>query len=348
MRALLQMGHEVTVYEPESGWSLENLREEERGEDSLRGFRETYAELDVRTYRDAEDEAAEDEAGERWRERLRGVDVVMVHEWNAPELAQMLLRLREPVGYRLLFHDTHHRASSSPEQMERFGLTRFDGILAFGEALRAIYRERFGVRQVWVLHEAADTTVFRPHAKVERRDALVWIGNWGEGERSEEICEFLLRPAQALAPRARTTIYGVRYPESGLAALRQAGADYGGYLANLDAPRVYAGAKATVHIPRQQYSRVMRGIPTIRVFESLACGIPLVSAPWEDCEHLFRRDDLRWASNRIEMTAALRLLLTDTAAAEDQAARGLEMVLAKHTCQHRAEELTAICEEVTS
>jgi spore maturation protein CgeB len=35
-------------------------------------------------------------------------------------------------------------------------------------------------------------------------------------------------------------------------------------------------------------SRALPGIPTIRVFEALACGIPLVSAPWDDAEGLFR------------------------------------------------------------
>ena len=46
------------------------------------------------------------------------------------------------------------------------------------------------------------------------------------------------------------------------------------------------------------------------------------------------------------MTVALRTLLLDTAAAEEQAARGRETVLARHTCAHRAVELAAICEEV--
>lgn len=341
MRALRQLGHDVTAYEPGSEWSIDNLRTEPKGAQSLDRFLETYAELDVQTY-------APDETDELWRERLRGTEVVVLHEWNPPELAQMLLRLRDELGFKLLFHDTHHRASSSPEQMERFGLKQFDGILAFGEALRTIYRERFGIENVWTLHEAADTTVFRPHPEIAHEDALVWIGNWGEGERSAEIREFLLKPTEALRDIAHTTIYGVRYPEDGLAALSEAGVTYGGYLANLEAPEVYAGAKATVHVPRQQYSQVMRGIPTIRVFEALACGIPLVSAPWEDSEALFREGDFRWARNGSEMAEALRLLLTDQAAAEDQAARGRETVLAQHTCLHRAQELTSICEEVLS
>jgi spore maturation protein CgeB len=339
MRALRQAGHDITVYEPEQEWSMDNLRTEPTGLRSLDLFWETYADLDLQTYADEETE-------ELWRERLRGTEVVVLHEWNPPALARRLLVWREDLGYKLLFHDTHHRASSSPEQMHQFGLAQFDGILAFGEALSNIYRERFGLEHVWTMHEAADTTVFRPNREIERQDAIVWIGNWGEGERAVEIAEFLLDPAAALRDIASTTIYGVRYPNEALTALKDAGVCYGGYLANLDAPAIFACASATVHVPRQQYTSAMMGIPTIRVFEALACGIPLVSAPWEDTEGLFREGDFRYASNTAQMTHELRLLLTDKAAAEDQAARGLETVLARHTCVHRAEELTAICEEV--
>lgn len=341
MRALRQVGHEVTVFEPEREWSIDNLRTEPSGERSLQRFLETYSDLDIRTY-------ALLNSVELWKERLRGFEVVILHEWNPPELAQILLTLREQVGYKLLFHDTHHRASSSPGQIERFGLHRFDGILAFGESLRTIYRDRFDVQRVWVFHEAADTSVFRPMPEVPSQNRMVWIGNWGDDERSAEIRRFLLEPAYALRDLAHTTIYGVRYPPGALSSLCDAGVEYGGYLANLDAPEIYACAKATVHIPRQQYSGVMEGIPTIRIFEALACGIPLVSAPWLDSEGLFRIGDFRWAADCTEMAAALRLLLSDKSAAADQAAAGYETVLARHTCVHRAHELTAICEEILS
>ena len=231
-----------------------------------------------------------------------------------------------------------------------FGLEQFDGILAFGNALREVYRERLGLERVWTMHEAADTTVFMPlgesSSKIEHERELVWIGNWGDGERSTEIRKFLLEPAWALRDITHTLIYGVRYPEDGLKALEEHGVTYGGYVANLDAPAVYAKAIATVHVPRQQYSGAVKGIPTIRVFEALACGIPLVSAPWEDTEELFRPGDFRGASSTSEMETALRLLLTDRTAREEQIACGRETVLARHTCDHRAKELSSICEEV--
>jgi spore maturation protein CgeB len=339
MRALIAMQHDVAIFEPETDWSIANLRTESQGERSLRDFTRKYPDLDISTYAQADDE-------DWWASALAGRDVVILHEWNPPELAQLLLRLREKLGFILLFHDTHHRASSTPEQMKRFGLAQFDGVLAFGEALRTIYRERFGLTRVWTLHEAADTSVFHPLPGTCKTADAVWIGNWGEGERSEEIRDYYLHPAAALRARAHFKIYGVRYPDDGLQACAESGVQYGGYLSNLDAPSSYAAARLTVHIPRQQYSSAMAGIPTIRVFEALACGIPLISAPWRDCEGLFRPGDFRMVHTSAEMVDAMRLLLSDSVAAEEQAARGLETVLARHTCAHRAQELTSICKEL--
>jgi len=339
MRAMTALGHDVTVFEPESGWSIENLRMETRGETSIADFARTYPDLKIETYENAE-------PSEPWRERLGGMQIVVLHEWNPPALAQHLLRLRDELGFRILFHDTHHRASSSPEQIQQFGLDQFDGILAFGETLRAIYRDRFNISRVWVLHEAADTTVFYPEPEASKFLDAVWIGNWGDDERSAEISEFFLKPAAAFENRARFGIFGVRYPEEGLRALSEANICYGGYLPNLKAASVYAISRLTVHIPRQQYTSTMTGIPTIRVFEALACGIPLISAPWQDTEQLFRPGDFIFAQNSREMISAMRNLLECPAAARAQAQCGLEAVLARHTCDHRARELTDICEEL--
>jgi spore maturation protein CgeB len=339
-RALGQLGHDILIYEPCSEWSIQHLREEPRGEESLRCFSDTYPDLQIHTYR-----AADAASVEHWSSVLRDREIVILHEWNPPALAEALLQVRRSAGFRLLFHDTHHRASSSPEQMRRMGLVEFDGILCFGESLRDIYHDRFGIQQAWVLHEAADTTVFRPQPNGVKTADVVWVGNWGDGERSREIREFLLEPAAAM-PDRNFVIYGVRYPEEGLSALQETGVRYGGYLPNLDAPDAYAGARLTVHIPRQQYTAAMTGIPTIRVFEALACGIPLISAPWRDTENLFREGDFVMVRSGTEMESAMKRLLEDKSSADRQALRGLETILSRHTCRHRAEELTSICEEL--
>lgn len=333
-------GQDVTVFEPDHEWSVDNLRQEPLGEYSLRQVDEIYPDLTIELYR-------VDQLHERtlWRRTLHGFDLVVLHEWSPPALAHLLLDLRQELRFQLVFHDTHHRASSSPEQIRLFGIDQFDGVLAFGEALRGIYRERFGINQVWTLHEAADVDVFHRLPLKAKQQDIVWIGNWGEGERSDEIRRFLLDPAAALS-QYDFSIHGVRYPESGLVALQTAGVSYGGYLPNLDAPEAYAQSRLTVHVPRQQYSGAMAGIPTIRVFEALACGIPLISAPWHDTEELFRPGDFAWASDTAEMVLTMRRLLTDEDAAQQQVARGLETVLQRHTCAHRAQEFLQIAEEV--
>ncbi len=335
-----QLGHDVTVFEPDRGWSVSNLEIELGGASSLLHFARTYPDLRIRTYNLGSDIGAELSP-----EPLPDTDIVIVHEWNPPELVQRLLVLRDRLGFRLLFHDTHHRASSSPDLIRMLSIDRFDGVIAFGEALRRIYREHFGLTRVWTLHEAADTDVFRPQDVPETTDDVVWIGNWGDNERSAEISEFLLKPASQLRQK-HFSIYGVRYPEEGLQALKESGVHYGGYLPNLAAPGVYAAARLTVHIPRQQYTGAMTGIPTIRVFEALACGIPLLSAPWVDCEQLFREGDFCMVHNGAEMQAAMSSLLEDPDASQAQAKRGLETIRARHSCRHRAQELTSFCEEV--
>jgi spore maturation protein CgeB len=79
------------------------------------------------------------------------------------------------------------------------------------------------------------------------------------------------------------------------------------------------------------------------MFEALACGIPLVCAPWDDAEGLFERGrDYLSARDGKEMTRHLREVLGDPEHARSLAAHGLATVLARHTCAHRVDELLAI------
>jgi spore maturation protein CgeB len=135
-------------------------------------------------------------------------------------------------------------------------------------------------------------------------------------------------------------VYGVRYPESARRDLAAAGIEYGGWLPNHVVPRVFAAYRATVHVPRRPYAAVLPGIPTIRPFEALACGIPLVSAPWRDAERLFTPGrDFLVARDGDETRRHLRRLVEDRRFAEALAAHGRRTVLARHTCAHRASDL---------
>jgi spore maturation protein CgeB len=337
LRELQALSHEVAAWEPEHSWSLSHLLAD-HGAAGLAAFHAAYPDLRVHTY------AGRDEL----ELAVAGADAVIVHEWNEPWVVAALAQLRRTgARFTLLFHDTHHRAVSEPDAIARFDLDGFDGVLAFGEALAAVYRRLGWGQQVHVWHEAADTRLFRPPPAGDRREGLVWIGNWGDGERSEELLRFLLRPAMAAG--LPLDIHGVRYPESALRSLAEHGAIYRGWLPNAAAPSVFARHLATVHVPRRFYVTLLPGIPTIRVFEALACGIPLVSAPWQDTEALFRPgEDFLIADTEASMTRHLRSLREDAALRSSLAGHGLDAIARRHSCGHRAVELVTMLEAIRS
>ena len=339
-RALLRMGHKVRCYEELGAWSLSNLvkQEGERAIEAVDRFRAVYPELDVQFYRQQgfEEFAARE---------LRGVDVVLVHEWNTPKVVNTIVGLKRQLGFATLFHDTHHRAYTRAHEILRFHLHLFDGVLAFGEAIRRIYADGFGVPRVWTFHEAADIENFYPRDAQQDVD-VVWIGNWGDEERTRELEEFLIEPA-ARMPGRRFVAHGVRYPEPGVRRLKQAGIDFQGYLPNLEAPATYARSRLTVHVPRRQYRNGLSGIPTIRVFEALACGIPLLCAPWNDSEGLFRPgQDFLCVPDGDAMSSEIERLLADDDARRQLGQNGVETIRRSHTCAHRAQQLLEICEEL--
>ena len=369
---LARRGHDVVAYEPDGSWSLSNLLRD-GGDAGLDGFRRRYPDLKPTVYRPGDDLA----------ELCDGADLVIVHEWNEPALVAAIGALRrQGARFTLLFHDTHHRAVSDPEAIRAFDLDGYDGVLAFGETLAAVYRRWGWGDRVFVWHEAADTHVFHPSpsfrdgeagpgtGELQRpaegrpdpgsplrsvrdegaedgRHGLVWIGNWGDDERSAELETYLFRPAQALS--LPLDIYGVRYPAEALATLQSYGVHYRGWLPNAAAPEVFARHLATVHVPRRFYTTVLPGIPTIRVFEALACGIPLVSAPWQDSEGLFDIGrDFLMARDDKEMVEHLRAVRDDAGLRESLAAHGLATIRARHSCAHRVDELLAIVERLTT
>jgi spore maturation protein CgeB len=334
MSELIARGHDAVAAERLGAWSRTNLIEE-AGPAAVSDFRMRFPELVSATYEGLEGVEA----------LVEDADVVIVHEWTEADVVAHLGRLRgRGAAFTLLLHDTHHRAVSAPHELDAFDLDGYDGVLAFGAVLADTYRRRGWAEAVHVWHEAADARLFRPMPEVERSADLVWIGNWGDGERTAELATYLLEPARALGLGG--TVHGVRYPPEARAAVAAAGLDFGGWIANPRVPEVFARHRVTVHVPRRHYVETLPGIPTIRVFEALACGIPLVSAPWDDAEGLFRPgEDFLVARDGAAMGRTLARLLADPELAAEVAASGRQRVLARHTCAHRVDELLAILED---
>jgi spore maturation protein CgeB len=333
VRELQRRGHSIAAYEPRDGWSRANLLAD-AGQGALRRFERQFPDLRSTLY---------DLSSLDLEAALDGADVVLVHEWNDPELIVRIGRHRLRGGrYALFFHDTHHRSISEPAAIAGTRLDGYDGVLAFGEAVREVYLREGWARRAWTWHEAADVSLFRPHPLEAVSGDLVWIGNWGDDERTAELCEFVLDPVRRL--RLKASAYGVRYPDEARRALADAGMSYLGWLANAEVPAAFARHQVTVHVPRRHYVDRLPGVPTIRVFEALACGIPLICSPWRDVEGLFRPgSDFLLAADGEAMMQALRAVLSDPALALELAANGRECILKRHTCAHRVDQLFTIC-----
>ncbi len=330
LRALQDQGHEVLAYEAAENWSLLNLAADQ-GQEAVVDFARHFPSLQPQS-RTLPDDLAR---------AVDGAELVIVHEWNEPELVREIGRLRRHTPFTLLFHDTHHRAVSDPDAIRRFDLSDYDGVLAFGATLARVYEGWGWANRVFIWHEAADTALFHPPAQEVPRQGAVWVGNWGDGERTSELETFLLSPARRAG--IPLDIHGVRYPPDALAMLARYGARFHGWIANARVPDVFARHAFTVHVPRRAYTGLLPGIPTIRVFEALACGIPLVTAPWEDCENLFRPGtDYLVARTGDEMRTHMNTLASDHAAAGALARAGLERIRSHHSCAIRAAELLAI------
>lgn len=332
--AFQNLKHHVTIYEPVDGWSLKNLTGQ-YGDSIIHDFRHRFpfhqpVFYDLETLKPGE--------------VLDDADIVIVHEWNDPRLVKKLGDYRSVNNHFLLFfHDTHHRGVTEPLEMQKFNLQHYDGVLVFGEVLKNIYEvEKWG-QNIHTWHEAADTEIFKPVVSDEKEGDLVWIGNWGDNERTDELLEYIIEPSEAL--NLKTVFYGVRYPKYAIRLLEKAHIEYRNWIPNYMVPEVFSKFRFTVHVPRRPYVQSLPGIPTIRPFEAMSCGIPLICSTWYDNEKLFTPGkDYLLANSGEEMKQHMRTLLDDSSAAKALTEHAFATIQNKHTCAQRAQEFFKIAE----
>lgn len=332
---LYRLGHEVRILEPANGWSLSHLVEE-RGEAAFDDFERNFPRLTPNFYH------LENPNLDPY---LRDADLVIVHEWNDPFLIELVGRKKCEFGYKLLFHDTHHRAKSEPDAMNRNRLAAYDGVLAFGDPIRDLYLKNGWVDKAWTWYEAADDAHFYPRRPPYKEGDLVWVGNWGADRCADFFEEILIKPVRDL--KISATLYGSGFPDPLLEKIRRAGIRFKGYLPSTAIPEVYSKYHCTIHIPRSPYCDELPGIPTIKTFEAMACGIPLLSAPWRDAHMLFKPgEDFLISHNAREMTRNLNQVIKSETLRSYLSRNGLRTVQEKHLCSHRVEQLFGILRQI--
>jgi spore maturation protein CgeB len=144
----------------------------------------------------------------------------------------------------------------------------------------------------------------------------------------------VLRPvvSDALTVGLRPAIYGGGWRELVDPSLVVAD-----YVPNEALPTVYSSAGVVLN----DHWGPMRawGFVSNRLFDVLACGTPVISDPVDGLAELFDGAVLEYRKPT-ELRAMVDEVLADPPAARARAARGRTAVLARHTLDHRARELT--------
>ena len=316
-------------------WSRQNLIQDAGCEAARLRGRRAYPELNVaRNTRRAPTRA----------DLARGADVVIVHEWNEPALVAALGAA--PARRRAI----HACCSTTPTTARSAIPTAMRALRSRRLRRRARLRRGAGARSTaaGAGASASSSGTRRPTRACSARRctrrgarALVWIGNWGDGERTAELRELPARAGRARSA-SRWTSTACATPSDALALLARYGARYRGWLPNHRAPEVFARHLLTVHVPRRSYATQLARHPDDPRLRGAGLRHPAglarpgrtargCSRPGED--YLVARDGTEM-QRHLRGAAARRRIC-----ARRLAAHGLATIRARHTCAHRVDEL---------
>ena len=202
-------------------------------------------------------------------------------------------------------------------------------------------------RRAWTFHEAADVDAFKPLEAQKDIDVL-WIGNWGDEERSQRTGGIpdLAGGGAAAAPRGRawSSLSGPRRWQK----LAQAGIEFRGYLPNLCAPKPTAKAACALHVPRRQYAQRPERHPDHPGFRGAglrhAAAVFALDGRGGACSA--RARTTWWCRTATQCERKSSVCCATKPHAGRSAANGLDTIRSRHTCAHRAEQLLEICEEL--
>ena len=221
-------------------------------------------------------------------------------------------------------------------------MSEFDLYLSFtGGPVLDELRSRWHVKEASALYCSVDPETHAQVAPVDDfRCALSYLGTYS-ADRQAGLERLLLRPALD-RPDERFSVAGAQYPTN---VRWPANVSWRSHLAPADHPAFYCSSRLTLNVTRQ--AMILTGYaPSVRLFEAASCGVPVISDAWPGLDELFvPGQEIVIAGKPADVHAALDL--TDT---ELQAigAAARQRALAEHSCDVRAAELIAACDDAAS
>jgi spore maturation protein CgeB len=285
-----------------------------------------------------------DELKDRFHELVRDADLVVVGSYvlEGAAVAEWVLEtahghtafydLDTPVTVRQLQEGTS--TYLTPAQVPRFGL-----YLSFtGGPILETLATRFGAAWARPLFCSVDPKLYYPEPVAEQWD-LGYLGTYSSDR--QPVLDRLLCEAARAWPEGRFVVAGPQYPPAlqwppNVARITHLAPDHH--------RAFYNAQRFALNVTRRDMSEAGFS-PSPRLFESAACGTPLVSDPWPGLDAFFAPGtELLVTRSAGETLELLRTLPRERRARIAENAR--HRALAEHTAAHRAETLETYTAEL--
>jgi spore maturation protein CgeB len=319
VRELAARGHDVLFCERDVPWyaAQRDLPEPPWGRTSLYGSLEELA--------------------ERHGEDAAGADLLVVGSY-VPEGVAVAEWALQSAGGAIAFYDIDtpvtlgklrrgDREYLAPELVGRFDLyLSFTG----GPTLEVLERE-YGARRAIAFHCLVDPQAYRPLAAEARWD-LGYLGTYSD-DRQPILERLLIEPARQ-APAACFAVAGPQYPKE---IDWPANVERIEHVAPGDHPSFYAAQRFTLNVTRAEM-REAGWSPSVRLFETAACGVPAISDRWDGLDQIFTPgEEILIADSAEDVIAYLDRIGEDER--REIGTRARRRVLAEHTAAGRCEQL---------
>ncbi|SHI36467.1 Spore maturation protein CgeB [Roseomonas rosea] len=274
---------------------------------------------------------------EGWRGAIAGADAVIVGSY-VPEGVAVGRMVQNLARGTTAFYDIDTPVTlakldrGDEEYLSPALIPGYDVYLSFtgGPTLERLERH-FGSPAARQLYCSVDDGAYRPLDLPSRWD-LSYLGTYSP-DRQPTLERLLIEPARR-APALRFAVAGPQYP----AGINwPANVERIEHVPPAEHPAFYAQSRFTLNVTRADMIRAGYS-PSVRLFEAGACGVPILSDPWDGIETLLNPgEEMLLADGAEDVLHALRDMPEERRRGMGRALRA--RVLGEHTAAHRAAEL---------
>lgn len=224
------------------------------------------------------------------------------------------------------------------QYLDARGLRDYDLVLSYagGPTLHAL-QKILHARNAHSLYGHVDPALHRPvpPAAAYRSD-LCWLGTYAEDR--QRALEALFVDAARARPRARFTLAGAQYPDD---FPWQDNIWFIRHLSPSEHAAFLCSSRLALNVTRAAMARA-GWCPSGRLFETAACGVPIVSDDWPGLSEFYRPGvEILLAQDTDGTLAAMDLSDSELKRIGEA---GRARTLASHTSMHRARELLRLLE----